>query len=406
MKQIGKKRLAAAAVTAAVVVVFAALLIRSRQGQENMEITQLKRPGYGEGDYVYTLRARYGGDTYTVTAPVSAKKLEGAELQAAFDSAFEIICARMPGKNPSLEEVRSNLVFISSIPEYGMTVDYTLKDYSVINSFGDVNNEDAEQGGEIHTVYAQLTYDGLSQTYEIPVTVYAPEYSDEELMINKIGEELAKTNNAGMDQDMQLPRTIDGQEITFSKQPESKAYLILLPGLAAFAFWYYKRFIVRKKADGAREEQLRADYSEIVSKLSLLMGAGMSSANAFARISRDYTAAKQGRRQPARCGYEEITAVSNRIASGVSEAEAYAAFGRACRIHSYIKLASLLTQNVVKGAEGFNAMLRNEVTEAFAERKALARIKGEEAGTKLLLPMIMMLGVVLVMIVVPAFMSF
>ena len=45
-------------------------------------------------------------------------------------------------------------------------------------------------------------------------------------------------------------------------------------------------------------------------------------------------------------------------------------------------------------------------TEAFIERKALARKAGEEAGTKLLLPMGLMLCVVMVVIIVPAFMSF
>ncbi len=176
--------------------------------------------------------------------------------------------------------------------------------------------------------------------------------------------------------------------------------------LAAFVFWYYKRFVLKKRTEDEIESQLRLDYPEIVSKLSLLMGAGMSGANAFAKISRDYADAKRERKQSVRCGYEAVAAASGRIAAGVSEPEAYAEFGRACRLHSYIKLASLLTQNVIKGSEGFKLMLRGEVTEAFAERKALARTKGEEAGTKLLMPMVMMLGVVLVIIVVPAFMSF
>jgi len=65
-----------------------------------------------------------------------------------------------------------------------------------------------------------------------------------------------------------------------------------------------------------------------------------------------------------------------------------------------------MSQNVRKGGEYFMQMLREEVGEAFAQRKALARKRGEEAGTKLLLPMIMMLGIVLIIIVVPAFMSF
>ncbi len=41
---------------------------------------------------------------------------------------------------------------------------------------------------------------------------------------------------------------------------------------------------------------------------------------------------------------------------------------------------------------------------AFEERKALARRRGEE-GTRLLLPMFLMLAVVLVIVIVPAFLS-
>ena len=41
----------------------------------------------------------------------------------------------------------------------------------------------------------------------------------------------------------------------------------------------------------------------------------------------------------------------------------------------------------------------------FEERKARAKRLGEEAGTKLLVPMFFMLAVVLVIVIVPAFMS-
>ena len=41
----------------------------------------------------------------------------------------------------------------------------------------------------------------------------------------------------------------------------------------------------------------------------------------------------------------------------------------------------------------------------FEDRKARAKRKGEETGTKLLVPMIMMLAVVLVIVIVPAFWS-
>lgn len=392
--------LSVAAIIAAVFVLF------WRAKETPKKITELKRPGCGEGDRTYTLHALYDNGDYPVEFPVSAKKLSGTELQAAFDSAYEIIIDKMRGNNLSLDKVRDNLVFTASIPQYGMTADYTLNDYSVINCFGEVNNSEVGPDGQKYIISARIRYGMLSQDYEVPVTVFPPVYSEEQIKINKIVSELEKADRADAETDIRLPESVDGLEIEFVKQPENRAWIILLPLLSAFVFWYYKRFVVKKRGENEREAQLRLDYPEIVSKLSLLMGAGMSAANAFARISRDYVTAKKARKQNVRSGYEEVAAASGRIAAGVSEPEAYAQFGRACRLHSYIKLASLLTQNVIKGSEGFSLMLRGEVTEAFAERKALARTKGEEAGTKLLMPMVMMLGVVLVIIVVPAFMSF
>ena len=50
-------------------------------------------------------------------------------------------------------------------------------------------------------------------------------------------------------------------------------------------------------------------------------------------------------------------------------------------------------------------LLEEEMETAFRQRKELALRKGEEASTKLLIPMFLMLGVVMVMVVAPAFLS-
>ena len=51
-------------------------------------------------------------------------------------------------------------------------------------------------------------------------------------------------------------------------------------------------------------------------------------------------------------------------------------------------------------------LLREESKDAFEERKHLARSMGEKAGTKLLVPMMMLLGITLVIIMVPAFQTY
>ncbi len=51
-------------------------------------------------------------------------------------------------------------------------------------------------------------------------------------------------------------------------------------------------------------------------------------------------------------------------------------------------------------------LLTEEARRASQERMDHARKSGEEAGTKLLFPMVMLLAVVMVVIMIPAYMSF
>ena len=87
------------------------------------------------------------------------------------------------------------------------------------------------------------------------------------------------------------------------------------------------------------------------------------------------------------------------------ESESYERFGRRCGVQEYIRLGALLSQNLRKVTKGLNDLLYLEMVQSFEERKARAKRLGEEAGTKLLMPMFLMLGVVLVIVVVPAFFS-
>ena len=71
-----------------------------------------------------------------------------------------------------------------------------------------------------------------------------------------------------------------------------------------------------------------------------------------------------------------------------------------------MKLASLLQTNLRKGTSHIRELLEVEVNGAFEKRKNLAKIKGEEATTKLLFPMLLMLVVVMAIIMIPAVMKF
>ena len=180
-------------------------------------------------------------------------------------------------------------------------------------------------------------------------------------------------------------------------------FLAATPVLACFIYYSRDRDLHRQVVD--REEQMRMDYPEIVSSLALLLGAGMTVPNAWNKIARDYKRRREegGSR---RYAYEEMLLTIYEMESGVVQAKAYERFGRRCRIPGYMKLSAMLSQNIRKGAANLPLLLKEEAADAFAERKHTARKLGEKAGTKLLVPMMMLLGITMIIIMVPAFKTY
>lgn len=94
------------------------------------------------------------------------------------------------------------------------------------------------------------------------------------------------------------------------------------------------------------------------------------------------------------------------IENGKGEIKAYESFARRCELQKYRKLSSYLVQNLKKGNKGLCELLEREAAETFSERKNMAQQLGEELGTKLLFPMLLMLGIVILIVMVPAVLSF
>ena len=147
------------------------------------------------------------------------------------------------------------------------------------------------------------------------------------------------------------------------------------------------------------------DYPQIISKFVLYLGAGLSIRSTFIRLGEEYQKGREDGKEE-RGAYEEILRVCRELSSGVSETEAYAHFGQRCRMRQYARLSTLLTQNLRKGNQELLSVMQQEAQASFEERRNLARKLGEEAETKLLLPMIMMLTITMLIIIIPAYYSF
>ena len=100
-----------------------------------------------------------------------------------------------------------------------------------------------------------------------------------------------------------------------------------------------------------RSVQLGADYPDIISKLSLYLGAGMSIRTAWGRITAEYRGEpgriRSGKER--RYAYEEMRLTWNELCIGVPEEEAFERFGQRIGELAYIRFGTLLAQNVRKG---------------------------------------------------------
>lgn len=131
----------------------------------------------------------------------------------------------------------------------------------------------------------------------------------------------------------------------------------------------------------------------------------MSVRGAFFKIADEYMNQRNTHCSETRYAYDELLVACRNMQSGMPEAEAYAQFGRRCGLSVYLRFSALLTQNLRKGNSRLLSRLSLEAAEAMEQHRAAVIAIGAEAGTKVLLPMVLLLIVVLIVLLAPAFLS-
>lgn len=374
-------------------------------GSNRIENRRLARPGYGEGDRRELLSVQADGEeVQEIAVTVQERQYTDREKQELTDQAIDKLETLLPGSNVSLDEVRSNLVFPESMENGAVKISWMTIPYGVIDEDGTLLGSEDENGVLVE-IQGTLTCGGKETLYTTYANVFPQELSEEEQLHRDIQREVEKADaRERHDSMLELPDEVDGKLLVWMR-PRDNPFLslLLLTALAAACVWVQMDNQVHKRAE-LRKTQLALDYPDLLWKMTMLLGAGLGIKGTFVRISEQYQREKTAGTE--RYVYEEITYACHEMRSGVSEAEAYERFGKRCQLPEYIRLGSVLSQNLKKGARGLTGLLETEAAAALTERKNQARRLGEQAGTKLLLPMILMLGVVLVILVVPAFLSF
>lgn len=379
---------------------------------------RLKRNEAGKGDEKYNLILKSVlTDEQDFTVRVSERELKGEELEKLKADAQYYIDKMIFAQNESAECVRGKINLITEIPGTSVRINWTDDNSWFLSVDGKVKNKDYTEPVPA-TLHAELTYFDEVWDYDRDIMIYPPFVTEEDLFLEELDKSLEDADIATRTENyFELPLKVGDKELSWNEEEDKTPVLFLVLGLiAAGAVLPAMKQDIHKKQK-KRVEQMMQDYPDIISKFVMLITAGMTCRGAWNKICSDYQKKRKrdeegkgkkpsDKRTGMRFAYEEMLISDREMQLGIPEVKVYERFGTRCSVPAYNRFGTLLARNIKRGSSGIIEILESESKESFAERRENVRKKGEETGTKLLLPMFGMLILVIAIVVVPAFSSF
>ena len=451
--------MAVAVICAAVMI---ALLIYGRLEDRHVADATIARPGYGEAASDESLNLVISGEeeTEAVEVHIEARQYTDDEVEGLFQTAQAEMKKTIIGENESLDDVKRPLELSDSFADGRVKAEYEFHPSNLVDDDGTIlwdtveeyrraqeseaqadartassagsqtassvdspvtpsadpdaaskqdSQTKADSGtsgadGVILNIFVTLTCQGKEQVFKCAARLTEPDKTSAQELSDQISQAVSRAADADPTAaSVKLPGEVQGRKLTWYRPKSTGSRVIFLAVLLLPVFvWTHADQEVHDRAK-ERKAQLELDYSELLWKLTMLLGAGLTISGAWKRIVSQYLSQKE--QTGVRYVYEEMQLTLREMRSGVPEETAYENFGRRCSLPEYIKLGSVLAQNLKKGSKGLTALLEKEAQMSMEMHKMAAKKAGEKASVKMLLPMLMMFGVVLIILMVPAFLA-
>lgn len=385
-----------------------------------------------DGKYLKRNQAGSGSEKYEVMIKnkvtekiryiinVSEQKLQGEDFERLKAETAYYLDKRVLCENKSADCVRDKIELPAEIPGTGVTVKWDDDNSWFVAVDGTLKNGEYSDPVPV-TLHAELTYYENVWDYYFDMMIYPPIVTEKDIFLSDLNDKLADIDRETQTEELyELPMTIDEIDIGWEEEEDNTVRNFFIMGLVAAGIILPALKKDLKDKQKKRTEQMMRDYPDIISKFIMLITAGMTCRAAWEKICRDYLKSlerektkegeiKTGKRKKAgnrRYAYEEMVISNNEMQLGLPEIKVYERFGNRCSVPAYNRFGNMLARNIKRGSAGIIEILESEAKESFAERRENVRKKGEETGTKLLIPMFGMLILVIAIVVVPAFSSF
>lgn len=380
-----------------------ALFLVNARGRTVTSLTRGK-PGTGSATHELEMEVEDVVDGQKVPVRISERAYTAEQEQAYLADCKKRLRKQMLGGNEKASQVTKDLDLTQRISGNPTRIDWRADRSDVISGEGKILSAAVEESGTAVALTAHLTCGKTQEEITIPVTVYPRDLTDQASYIDAVDalvERADKVDETG--KKVRLPETVGDKKVRWRREAGKGGYLILILGAVCAVALYEEKREKQKREKKRRAQLIETDYPRIVTTFSLLFRAGLTSRRALEMIATDYENRRDSTgRRPA---YEALAAGMHQMAAGISQEEVYLSLGRVCDSARFERFGNLLAQNLRRGTGGLADQLAREAENCFKERLSRARKKGEEAQIKLLLPMLLLFGVVLMAVMVPAFLS-
>ena len=284
--------------------------------------------------------------------------------------------------------------------------EWDLEPWNVIDADGTVIQEKIPEDGLIVSANVTLYCGEYEQIYQFSFNLEKKELSQEEKIFAALEEWRAAEMQKEGEMEIYLPEKLAGVELYWSVKKESITLgILVLEGIALVLLIVAQR---QKKEQERKTlvRNLELDYPEIVGQLTLLLGAGMNTRQAWHKIATRYLDKREKGQIRKKDAYEGIVRMNRRMQEGENEKTAFQQFANETKNMKYHRLIRLLVSNLEKGAKDICEILEQESKQAYEQRVLQAKKLGEEASTHMLLPLLLMMIVVMAIVMLPAIFSF
>lgn len=378
----------------------------------------LYREEYGGTASKRTVTLKKDGKEQQIQIELEPRKLTQQETDEALLSAMQTLPSAVLG-NQMADHVTKDVKLPETIGDPAVSLEWITDKPEVIGWDGTLGSGLSEKGTEV-TLTCELSLEDTVRETALKVTVFPKKKTKKEKLEEAVNKEVA-AENSRTKRKVKLPETVSGKKVEWEQEEKNDGVRMLVMGILLAGMLV---LLKRKEQEGEKEkrkEALKNDYPKVVSRFVLFMNAGISVRSSLEKIAEEYrrtlkreaeTKQKKGIRfqihkeKDVHPGFEEICHVTEDLHKGVPEMRAYSRLGKRCGTAEYKNFSDLLIRCVTKGGRDILILMQKEAAEAEEIRRKQVRMRGEEAGTKMLLPMVFMLAVVMAILMVPAMLTF